>query len=107
MYPALALSSRGLTFLGGLLLYLAARAANAFRKPIGWIALGNLVSSVVSVFFVSDWLTGYDPNMLSRSNALWCLAFTFVSLLCMVALCVFSVLMLRRVFQKKSPDAAA
>ena len=100
LYPILVSAVRFIPFLGGLLLYLAARAANAFRKPIGWIALANVVFSLGSVFFLTEWLPNYDPSMLSRSDALGFLLFSAVSLLSMVALCVFSVVMLARVFNK-------
>ena len=103
LYPILVLAVRFIPFIGGLLLYLAARAANAFRKWVGWIALCNVVFSLGSVFFLTQWLPNYDPSMLSRTDALGFLAFSSASLLCMIALCVFSVLMLAHLLPKRQP----
>jgi len=107
MYPILVQALRFVPFLGGLLLYLAARAANVYRKATGWITLANVVFSIASILFVTDWVRTRDPAMLTNANAWGYLAFTIASLLCMLALCVFSMLMLQHVFQKKAPDAAA
>ncbi len=107
LYPILVSAVRFLPVFGGLLLYLAARAANTLRKQVGWIALANVVFSFGGVFFLSEWLPNLDATMLTRVDALGFLAFSAASLLCMIALCVFSVLMLVRVFKKSAPDAKA
>lgn len=107
LYPILVLAVRFIPFVGGLLLYLAARAVNAYRKWIGWTALSNIAFSIGSVFFLTQWLPNCDPSMLTRTDALGFLAFSAASLLCMIALCVFSVLMLVRVFKKSAPAVEA
>ena len=108
MYPILALGFRNYSFLGGLILYLAARKANAFRKPAGWIALANVLVTIPYFVLALRYGTGREtlslaPDGLQIANAVSMIA----SLLCMLALCVFAVLMLARAFRKKKQELPA
>ena len=106
MFPMLVLIARFFSYVGGLILYFAARAAQYLRKSIGFTALAALLLPIVSSILFAKPLAAIDPTSIGPVAgwiALICIA---ISLLCMLALCVFSVLMLIRVFRKTDPPAA-
>ena len=100
MLPILALGFRTYSFVGGLVLYLAARKANALRKTVGWVALANLLVTVP--FFILAFQSASNPNAAALATNGMRIANTvsiIASLLCMIALCVFAVILLVRVFR--------
>ncbi len=102
MFPMIMLIVRLSSYIGGLILYFSARAAQYLRKSIGFTTLAAVLLPVVSSFIYAKPLAAVDPTSASISPvagwiALICIA---ISLLCMLALCVFSVLMLVRAFRK-------
>ena len=106
MYPIYVLAFRNYSLFGGLALYLAARKANALRKPIGWIALANPLLTIPQFVYAILKSSGQDAALASEWLAVANLVSMIASLLCMIALCVFSVLMLVRVFKKKRAKVA-
>ncbi len=105
MFPMLMLIARFSSYIGGLILYFAARAAQYLRKTIGFTTLAAVLLPIVSSIIFAKPLASVDSTSISQVAgwiALICIA---VSLLCMLALCVFSVLMLVRAFRKKKPEA--
>ncbi|HML67253.1 MAG TPA: hypothetical protein PKA81_02565 [Clostridia bacterium] len=108
MLPILALGFRTYSFVGGLVLYLAARKANFLRRTVGWIALANLLVTVP--FFILAFQSASNPDAAALATNGMQIANTVsivASLLCMIALCVFAVLMLMRVFRKKKQELPA
>ena len=106
MFPMLVLIARFVSYIGGLILYLAACAAQYLRKSVGYTALASALLPFVSIILFTKPLASIDPTSIGQVAgwiALICIA---ISLLCMLALCVFSVLMLVRVFQKANQPAA-
>ena len=104
MFPMLMLIARFASYIGGLLLYFAARATQYLKKSVGFTTLAALLLPIVSSFIFAKPLTSVDPTSISQVAgwiALICIA---VSLLCMLALCVFAVLLLFRAFRKKKPE---
>lgn len=106
MYPLLVLAFRNYSLFGGLALYLAARKATAFRKPIGWIALANLLVTIPLFVYAFQRSAGQGAALVSEWLQIASIVSMIASLLCMISLCVFSVLLLLRVFKKKQPDVA-
>lgn len=110
MFPMIMLIVRFASYIGGLILYFAARAAQYLRKAIGFTTLAAVLLPVVSSFIYAKPLAAVDPTSASISPvagwiALICIAIT---LLCMLALCVFGVLMLVRAFKKaERPEVQA
>lgn len=95
-----------LSILGGGLLYLASRYANALRKLIGWVALAMLLVPVIAfsilrkrIFDMSEFTIHSTESLISMCNVL-------LTLLIMIALCVFDVLLLSRLFRKEQPSPA-
>ena len=108
IYPYLVLVFRPFSNIGGLLLYLASRAADYLRKPIGWLALSLPILSVASNVIFGGFLYRYDYTNLTKPAGIVILICLMVALLCMLALCVFSILLIKKVFpQKPKPDATA
>ena len=108
MYLLMVLAFRNYSVIGGLVVYLAARRADAFRKPIGWIALTNALLTIPFYIFVLQ--RGVDRAAAIPASLLSRILFTatsVASILCMIALCVFCILLLVRCFQKKEARAAA
>ncbi len=108
MLPILALGFRSYSFVGGLVLYLAARKANFFRKTVGWVALANLLVTVP--FFILAFQSASNPTAAALATSGMRIANTvsiIASLLCMIALCVFAVILLVHVFRKKKQAALA
>lgn len=107
MYPMLVLIVRFSSYIGGLLLYLAARAAQYLRKSVGFTTLAAVLLPIVSAFIYAKPLAAVDPTSAGLSPVAFWIALTCIaiSLLCMIALCVFSVLMLIRVFRKAEHPA--
>ena len=104
-FPIYVLAFRNYSLFGGLALYLAARKANAFRKPIGWIALANPLLTIPQFVYAIQKGTGQETALVSEWLVVLNLVSMIASLLCMIALCVFAVLMLVRLFKKKRPKA--
>lgn len=109
MFPMLMLIARFSSYIGGLLLYFAARAAQYLKKTVGFTTLAAVLLPIVSSFIFAKPLASVDPTSAGVGPvagwiALICLAIT---LLCMLALCVFAVLLLVRAFRKNVPDEKA
>lgn len=107
MLPMLVLITRIFSHVGGLVLYLSARAAQHLRKSIGFIALFAVLLPIAGTILLAKPISSLDPSSISQTQgwiALGCLAAT---LLCMTALCVLSVFLIVRVFRKKKPDTVA
>ncbi len=105
MYPYLVLLARFVSNIGGLVLYLTARKASVLQKPIGWVALAAFLLPLVSTFLVGTQQIQVDPSSISPLRGGIAFYAVVIALLCMLALCVFCVLLLVRVFQKKkTPD---
>lgn len=108
MYLLMVLAFRNYSALGGLFAYLASRKANAFRKPIGWIALFHGLLTIPFYLFVAQRSTDRAAAVpVTLTAQILFTAISVASLLCMLALCVFCALLLIRVFRKKAPQAAA
>ncbi len=106
MYPFLVLGYRLYALIGSIVLYLAARKVKAFRKTVGWIALVNFVVAV-PLYIIAVWYNlSSDPAALTTDTMRILTAASMVlSVLCMIALLVFSVLLIIRAFQKQSKEA--
>ena len=77
------------------------------KKSVGFTTLAAVVLPIVSSFIFAKPLTSVDPTSAGISPvagwiALICLV---ISLLCMLALCVFAVLLLVRAFRKSAKPA--
>ena len=103
-FPIYVLAFRNYSLFGGLVLYLAARKANSLRKPIGWIALVNLLLTIPLFVYSIQLSTRQDAALVSEGMQTANFVSLVASLLCMTALCVLSVFLLIRVFRKKKPD---
>ena len=107
MFPMLMLIARFASYIGGLLLYFAARATQHLKKSVGFTTLAALLLPIVSSFIFAQPLASVDPTSAGISPvagwiALICLVISF---LCMLALCVFAVLLLVRAFRKSAKPA--
>jgi len=96
-----------LSVIGGLFLYLAARKTNYLRRAVGWVSLALLVLQIdFGIVFLGGgvaYLSGpanLPPYILS-------VILSALLMACMVALCVFSVLVLLRLTRKKKPKELA
>jgi hypothetical protein len=105
MYPYLVLYASLLSSIGGLLLYLAARAANTLRKPIGWTALALFVLPIISIAVFGNALYLFDYSAISAPRVMFVFVCLVLTLLCMIALGALSILLLIRVFQRKKEPA--
>ena len=103
-FPIYVLAFRNYSLFGGLTLYLAARKANALRKPIGWIALANPLLTIPQFVYAIQKGTGQEAALVSEWLVVLNLVSMITSLLCMIALCVFAVLILVRVFAKPAQE---
>ncbi|MEZ4508391.1 MAG: hypothetical protein R2912_06430 [Eubacteriales bacterium] len=84
--------------------FIGAKQSNELYKPIGWIALSMaLIPLIVGLFF-----SGYDyPIEKMPSTPIFAIAgmiLVFISECCALALNVFSILLLRRVYRKELPS---
>lgn len=106
MYPFLVLGYRLYALVGGIVLYLAARKVKAFRKTVGWFALINFVVAV-PLYIIAVWYNlSSDPAALATDTMrILTSASMIASVLCMIALFVFSVLLIIRAFKKKPKEA--
>jgi len=107
MFPMIMLIARFASYIGGLILYFAASAAQYLKKSVGFTTLAAVVLPIVSSFIFAKPLASVDPTSAGISPvagwiALICIAIT---LLCMLALCVFAVLLLVRAFRKSTKTA--
>lgn len=106
LYPYLVLEFYLLSGIGGLLLYIASRSANVLRKPIGWTTLSIALLPMAASILFGNPLNRFDSRNLNRPVDAVILTALLVTLLCMVALCVFSILLIRRVFPRKPKPGA-
>ena len=105
MFPIFALGFRSYSFLGGLFLYLTARKANALRKTTGWIALANLLVTIPYLILALQYGTDRATVAAAPAGMLIANSISMIaSLLCMIALCVFVVILLVRVFRKRKQE---
>ena len=101
-----ALVYRMFSFIGGAILYLAARQINAFRKPVGWIALTHPTLALL-VTLVSASIQSHTDPYVRTSDGMNIVSYVslFIFLLCMIALCVFAVKLLIRAFKKPKKES--
>ncbi|MBA4347830.1 MAG: hypothetical protein C0413_03145 [Clostridiales bacterium] len=97
---------RMFSFIGGVILYLAARQINAFRKPVGWIALAHPTLALL-VTLVSTSIQSHTDLYVRTSDGINIVAYVslFIFLLCMIALCVFAVKLHIRAFKKPKKES--
>jgi len=100
LYPYLVLTFGFFAEVGGLILYIASRNANYLRKPIGWTALATALLPLIAGIFFGDYISRFVGSNLNRPVSIVVFLALLLTLLCMIALCVFVVLMLRRVYSK-------
>ena len=96
-----------LSNIGGILLYLTARAANYMRKPVALVSLELLVLQIGTFMIYRD---GLADEFLAQNmqHPLLTISLICLILLCMILLCVFSVLMLVHLLPKRhTKDAKA
>ncbi len=101
LYPYLLLAFHMFSNIGGPVLYLASRNANYLRKPIGWTALATPLLILFAAILFQDYLLRFNVTSLNRPISVVVFVALLLMLLCMVALCIFAVLMLKRVFSKQ------
>jgi len=101
VYPYLVMLFCVFAVIGGLVLYIGSRNANYLRKPIGWTALATALLPLFAAILYPDFLLRFDVKNLNRPVNVVVFIALLLALLCMLALCVFSVLLLRRVFPKQ------
>jgi hypothetical protein len=105
-FPIYVLTFRNYSIVGGFILYLAARRTNAFRKPIGWIALANLAVIIPYIIVAVQYFGSPEANPVAGTGlGITALSSMVASLLCMLALCVFSVMLLVRAFKKPKKES--
>ena len=108
IYPYLVLMFSLFTKIGGLVLYIGSRNANYLRKPIGWTALATTLPTPIANILYGGTLTRFDTTNMNAPINIIIFLLLIITLLCMLALCVFAVLLLRRVFPKQpKPDPEA
>lgn len=107
MFPLLVLFARLLSNVGGFILYLAARSADCLKKTIGLTALAAFILPFAGSLLFGTTLNRVDPARISQTRDWIALACVALGLFCMLALWVFSVLMLVRLFRKKKPKELA
>ena len=100
MYPFLILRSQFWAILGGLFLYLGARATNTLRKPIGWLTIVMFVVLFTTSLTSSKYTVSVDPSSIPAFVVYGMIISQILMLLCMLALNVFSVLLLKRIYKK-------
>lgn len=101
MFPLLVLFARLLSNLGGFIIFLAARSADYLKNTIGLTALAAFILPFAGSLLFGTTLNRVDPARISQTRDWIALACVALGLFCMLALCVFSVLMLARVFHRK------
>ena len=101
VYPYLVMVFCVFAYVGGLILYIGSRNANYLRKPIGWTALATALLPMVATILFQGYLLRFDGTNLNRPVSFVVFVALLLTLLCMLALCVFAVLLLRRVFPKQ------
>ena len=101
LYPYVVMAFCVFSYIGGLILYIGSRYANYLQRPIGWTALATALLPMVAAILYQDSLLRFDIANLNRPVSFFVLIALLLALLCMIALCVFAVLLLRRVFPKQ------
>lgn len=86
---------------GGFLLYLDSRAAGYLRKWVGWTTLATALFPITAAILFQDYLLRFDGMNLNRPVSVFVFIALLLTLLCMILLCVFTALLLRRVFSKQ------
>jgi len=104
MFPLLVLFARLLSNVGGFILFLAARSADYLKKSVGLTALAAFILPFAGSLLFGTTLNRVDPARISETRDWIALACVALGLFCMLALCVFSVLMLERVFKKRTGE---
>ena len=108
MYPYLVMVFCVFAYIGGLVLYIGSRNANYLRKPIGWTALATTLPTPIATILFGNTLMRFDTTNMNAPINIIVFLLLIITLLCMLALCVFAVLLLRRVFPKQpKPDPEA
>ena len=92
-----------LSNIGSLLLYIAARRLHHLRASVGGFALALLVLQIDFILIFLHPSVTLSLNAVEHPSDIFALINLSLILLCMIALCVFSVLMLARLFKKKRP----
>ena len=67
MFPMIMLIARFASYIGGLILYFAARAAQYLKKSVGFTTLAAVVLPIVSSFIFAKPLAAVDPTSASIS----------------------------------------
>ncbi|GEM_PF-3556811 len=100
---AILIFTGNLSIFGGLLLYLAARRIQYLRMSVGWFSLLLLVFQIdfCIVFLNND--VAFIMNPAGVPTFTFAAIISTLILICMIALCVFSIMMLMRLIRKKKP----
>ena len=106
LYPFLVMSVRFSANIGSLLLYLASRAANALRKPVGWLALAIIVLPTAGLILLGKNLYFLDPASITKPVGFLVMLSMALTLLCMLAVNVFSILLLIHIFRRNRKHSA-
>ena len=101
VYPYLVMIFCIFAEVGGLILYIASRNANYLRKPIGWTALATFFFHLAATVVFQNYMVRFGSTQLNRPVGSTVLIALLLMFLGMLALCVFAVLMLKRVFPKQ------
>ena len=101
LYPYLVMAFCVFSYVGGLILYIGSRNANYLRKSIGWTALATVLLPIIAAILYQDYLLRFDATNMNRPASIVIFVALLLTLLCMLALCVFAVLLLKRVFPKQ------
>ena len=100
---AILIFTGNLSIFGRLLLYLAARRIQYLRMSVGWFSLLLLVFQIdfCIVFLNND--VAFIMNPAGVPTFTFAVIICTLILICMIALCVFSIMMLVRLIRKKKP----
>ena len=100
---AILIFTGNLSIFGGLLLYLAARRIQYLRMSVGWFSLLLLVFQIdfCIVFLNKD--VAFIMNPAGVPTFTFAVIICTLILICMIALCVFSIMMLVRLVHRKKP----
>lgn len=104
MYPFLVLIARLISNVGGLVLYLASRAAGFLRKSIGWVSLSAFALPWIGSILLNRSINRIDSSSIVQTRDWIGIATLLSAILCMLALCVLSLVLLKRVYRKNTPD---
>ena len=88
--------------IGSILLYLAARVVNYIRKPVALVSLELLVLQIGTFMICREDIA----DLLDMEHPILTIVLVSLTLLCMIVLCVFSVLMLIHLLPKRPAKSA-